>query len=195
MSINLFGEIKFSDLNVEFGRVSNAYISLAEAEQGLYNYPYGLNVNSINRPNGFSPYSINEFHGYDNNAAESYANVYVDISGYDIPSDGDNFIEIYDNYTMQIIYSYVFTNGTTNIYETDLISFTVGHYYTIINYREDLNYEYPYGSTYAGINNNDLSIDLMSSGFIDGSTYCQSFIETPQIQNTNDLYLYLNTNS
>lgn len=55
------GAISMSQVNTELGRSASANISLVTAETGGYG---AINQCSPSRPDGLSPYTMNEWHGY-----------------------------------------------------------------------------------------------------------------------------------
>jgi hypothetical protein len=69
MTLPISGQISFSNINTELGRISTDEISLANAETGIY---VPINQNSPSRPNGNAPYAISEFYGYNNQALPGF---------------------------------------------------------------------------------------------------------------------------
>jgi len=73
MALQSSGQIKFSDLNTEFGRTSTEEISLNDASTGVVDV---INTNSSSKPDGVKPHAISEFYSYDHNAAPPYSNTH-----------------------------------------------------------------------------------------------------------------------
>ena len=71
MAITGSGQIKFSDLNNEFGLASERQISIASAATGVI---AAINTNSTSYPNSTAPHAISEWYGYDHNASPAYSN-------------------------------------------------------------------------------------------------------------------------
>jgi hypothetical protein len=69
MTLPISGQISFSNINTELGRISTDQISLVDAETGMY---VPINQNSPSRPNGNAPYAISEFYGYNNQALPGF---------------------------------------------------------------------------------------------------------------------------
>jgi hypothetical protein len=65
MALPSSGQISFSDINIELGRLFNSTIGLRDAAIGNYT---AINANSSIRPSGIAPHSISEFRGYDHQA-------------------------------------------------------------------------------------------------------------------------------
>ena len=69
MALTSSGQIKFSDINTEFGRSSTtANTSLEELSDGTV-ATINTNNDSGDRPDGSAPHAITEFYSYDHNAA------------------------------------------------------------------------------------------------------------------------------
>lgn len=66
MTLQSSGAISFANINTELGRSSTAAIGIQQAETGVY---AAINTASTSRPDGSSPYSINEWYGYNHTAS------------------------------------------------------------------------------------------------------------------------------
>lgn len=71
MAITGSGQIKFSDLNNEFGLAPEREISITSAATGVI---AAINTNSTSYPNSTAPHAISEWYGYNHSAAPPYSN-------------------------------------------------------------------------------------------------------------------------
>jgi len=71
MGLPSSGQIKFSDLNNEFGLAAEREISITSAATGVI---AAINTNSASYPNSTAPHAISEWYGYDHDAAPAYSN-------------------------------------------------------------------------------------------------------------------------
>lgn len=189
MALPLTGQISFGDVNVELGRSRTALISLKNAETGVY---IPLNVNSPYKPSGTEWYLMSEWRGYDQNYVPpmAYCTIWGDC--YQVPSAGDNFIQITDLATDTVVFEYWFTNGFSwDGLAGEPVNLVIGNNYTFSLFREDLNGDFAGGTTYLGLNNDSYSIDLSDSqSFTSGGVpYCQSTFDC-LIPDSQNLYLY-----
>ena len=81
MTLQSSGEIKFSEINTEFGRTSTtANTSLEDLSDGTVATINTAN-DSANRPDGSAPHAITEFYSYDHDlASTSWSNVSADFT-------------------------------------------------------------------------------------------------------------------
>ena len=81
MTLQSSGEIKFSEINTEFGRTSTtANTSLEDLSDGTVATINTAN-DSANRPDGSAPHAITEFYSYDHDlASTSWSNVPSDFT-------------------------------------------------------------------------------------------------------------------
>lgn len=76
MALPSSGTIRFSQINTELGRASNATIAIDDAENGGY---VAINQASTSKPNSADSAKISEWYGYNHTAATS-ATVNVNIT-------------------------------------------------------------------------------------------------------------------
>jgi hypothetical protein len=71
------GQLSFGEINIEIGRGFTSQIGLLQAESGQY---VAINQASTSRPNGSSPYGINEWYGYNHSATAGATITNVEFS-------------------------------------------------------------------------------------------------------------------
>ena len=80
MALQGSGQISFANINTELGRSSTAQIGINQAEAGAYVL---INPESTSKPNGSTPNSMAEWHGYNHN--QGVVNIKVNyVSAYNV---------------------------------------------------------------------------------------------------------------
>lgn len=174
MTLPLTGQISLRDVNVELGRARTAYIGMGQAETGAYG---PINQNSFYRPNGLLPYKMSEWRGYNNNALPQVVicNIYGDA--YNVPTAGDQWLQIYDLTADVSVLDQNFPLGTTFSFPPDTyVELIYGHNYRFNLVRDDPNPDYVNGGyTSLSLFNADSSVDLYDyQSFIPPTLGCQS---------------------
>ncbi len=137
-----------------------------------------------------TPDSVGEFYGYSAAPATALLTIYGDF--YQVPSVGDNFIQITDLATDTIVYEYFAPGSSSNEYLNGVnVNLIIGNNHRFNLFREDINADFAGGTTYLGLNNDSYSIDLMDYQSFDSSAnfYCQSTFDSV-ISDSQNLYMY-----
>ena len=76
MALQSSGQIKMSELNIEFGLAEERQLGLKDASDGTV-ATINTNNAAADRPNGTAPHAISEFYSYDHSASAAWSNDYA----------------------------------------------------------------------------------------------------------------------